>query len=131
MSPIPPRRPIRRRGPNPRLDSDRFALAVDVLTALACLPTTIAVVELVANLGWSEQPLRPVLVALERSDLVETWNDPDHFGSERVMLSTIALARLGLRVGSGGDRWKSRFATPPGGAPALLPWMTTTTTEGD
>ena len=100
---VPAGRPRRRR---PRCPYPaRIADASAVLAALATLPTTPAVADLAAALQWPPAKLAAVLDAMERSDLVERWMDPDHRGKVRVMLSARSLLRLGLALAPRGDRW--------------------------
>ena len=65
-------------------------------------PPTPEVAELAAELGWTGLELAPTLDAMERSGLIERWSEA---ASIRVLLSAVALARLGLRLAPKGDRW--------------------------
>ncbi len=88
IAPNPPR--TRRRPP-----SGPVRLAVDVLSTMVTFPATTP----------TAAELAPVLAAMERSGLVESWPDPDRPGGSRVMLSARSLARFGLELGPMGDRW--------------------------
>jgi DNA-binding IclR family transcriptional regulator len=106
--PAPPSPPA-----NPRRRDKRLALAVEVLAELARLQPTPDVGELAGSLRWPTAKLSPVLAAMRRSGLVETWDDPDRPGVSRVMFSARALARLGLVLAPRGDRWNpNRPPTP-------------------
>jgi hypothetical protein len=116
-TPAPRRKPGRPPGPNPRRCRDRLAQAVDVLAALARLPPTPAVADLVAAVGWPDATLDEVLNAMGRAGLVERWPDPDVSGRVRVMLSARALARLGLVLAPRGDRWNPDRPPSRSGSP--------------
>jgi DprA winged helix domain len=103
--------------PSPRLDvvpslkpfpqpSDRDELGVAVLTALAGMTPTVATADLAARLGWPIKQAAATLKSLEWSGLVESWPDPDCAGSVRVMLSAMALRRIGVTLAPSGDHWQ-------------------------
>jgi hypothetical protein len=76
--------------------------------------------QLAAALCWTTSTLGPVLAALEHSDALETWDNPDRPGRRCVMLSATSVARLGLRLARGGKRWIALGeAIPPPTAPTL------------
>jgi hypothetical protein len=97
----PPRKRGRPRGPNPR--DRRVGLAFNVMVAMAALPPTPEVADLAAELGWAVDELARVLDAMERCGLIERWREG---ATARVMLSAVALGRLGLRLAPRGDRWR-------------------------
>jgi hypothetical protein len=83
-----------------------------VLDALAEMPTaTPTAAELAETLSAAGMPclraeLAATLRAMEREGLVESWPDPGHPAEVRVMLSTIAIRRLGVTLSPRGDRWQ-------------------------
>jgi DNA-binding MarR family transcriptional regulator len=86
--------------------SDRDELAVVVLAMLAQMTLTVATADLAARLGWPAKQAAATLKSLEWSGLIERWPDPDHAGSVRVMLSAMAIRRIGVTLAPSGDHWQ-------------------------
>jgi hypothetical protein len=114
MPPSPPRRRAPRRKRKKRCRPSETRKAVEVLTALATMPTVAPTArELADGVGLTPLAPAPILDKLERTGLLERWTDWARPGTARVMLSARAAARLGLTLVRKGDRWDASGLLSP------------------
>ena len=73
---------------------ERVSPAVELLLAMT------------ARLGWPKGKQAPILDALERAGVVESWPDAGRFGATMVTLSAGSIKAIGLRLAPSGDRWR-------------------------